>query len=177
MEHLIQARDIGQRVRDARLQAALTQEEAAKRAGISAVAWGNIENGHSIPRPATARKLAEALGIDAGYLLTGKMSAEELPWVDEIPRDTERRSLETRPTKELLTHINFLLASHRATLEAVKKIPEGPHRDKGERDAQDLFEDLTSAMLEMQGRLDANLEVRNSYPFGPKGTFSVFKGY
>src|SRR5215212_5687330 len=69
--HDEEARAIGERVRQARRQEALTQEEAANKADISIFAWGKIEQGRSVPRPETARRIADALDTDAGYLLTG----------------------------------------------------------------------------------------------------------
>ena len=47
----------------------LTQAEVAKKAGISVVAYRNLESGLSDPRPETLRRLAAALGVPLRELL------------------------------------------------------------------------------------------------------------
>src|SRR5215470_4441481 len=59
-------RSFGELLRHYRLQAALTQEELAARAAISAHAISQLERGaRRVPRRDTLRLLAEALGLDA----------------------------------------------------------------------------------------------------------------
>src|SRR5918993_5378515 len=56
----------GPLLRRLRLVAALSQEELAERAGLSARGISALETGHrATPRPETVRLLAEALGLDA----------------------------------------------------------------------------------------------------------------
>lgn len=56
---------IAARLRAAREAAALTQEELAGRAGLSAKAVGALERGERTrPYPHTVRSLADALGLD-----------------------------------------------------------------------------------------------------------------
>jgi Zn-dependent peptidase ImmA (M78 family)/DNA-binding XRE family transcriptional regulator len=62
--------DIGRNVRRARVMAALTQEAAAERAGLSRVAYRSIESGQSRPRSETLHSLATALNVRAGDLMT-----------------------------------------------------------------------------------------------------------
>lgn len=57
----------GMHVHKLRKIAKLTQEEAAKRAGISRVKWSQIENG-SIPSSKTLTKIAEALSTEVAGL-------------------------------------------------------------------------------------------------------------
>jgi transcriptional regulator with XRE-family HTH domain len=66
----------GQRLRRMRQFNVLTQAELAKRAGVSLITVVRLENdeGESNPRPATVRRLAEALGVDASWLLFGEES-------------------------------------------------------------------------------------------------------
>lgn len=50
---------------------ALSQEDLAKRSGVSANTIWRLETQGRVPRPSTRRKLAEALGVDPGALLDG----------------------------------------------------------------------------------------------------------
>jgi transcriptional regulator with XRE-family HTH domain len=70
------------RVRQARLLAGLTQQEAANRAGIHRTAWGSIERGEASPQLRTANAIADALGVDrlAG-LFDATTAAKALPAV------------------------------------------------------------------------------------------------
>lgn len=63
---------IGPRIRHARERAVLSQGEFAQRVGISQNALSRIETGHSRPRMATIRKIAEALGVPPTQLVEGK---------------------------------------------------------------------------------------------------------
>jgi XRE family transcriptional regulator, regulator of sulfur utilization len=56
-------------LRDAR---ALTQEELAKKVGITVTALSRIERNKAEPRATTRRKLAQALGVDPAELVRGE---------------------------------------------------------------------------------------------------------
>jgi transcriptional regulator with XRE-family HTH domain len=60
---------IGQRIRQARRLAVLSQGELALKVGMSQNALSFIETGKSTPRMSTIRKIAEALGIDGAELI------------------------------------------------------------------------------------------------------------
>jgi len=62
---------IGRRVRDLRLQHALTQAELAERAGISRNTLIELEQDSRPARPATVRKVAAALGVKPVRLTIG----------------------------------------------------------------------------------------------------------
>ncbi len=64
---------VGQRVAAKRRQRVLTQKELADKARVAVVTVSRIENGgdDANPRPGTVRRLAAALGVDAGWLLFG----------------------------------------------------------------------------------------------------------
>lgn len=65
------------RLEAARRRKVLTQEELADEAGVSPVTIHRLETGvNENPRPATVRKLALALGVDAGWLLFGEGISE-----------------------------------------------------------------------------------------------------
>ena len=60
---------VGDNVRELRTLSALTQEELADRAGITATALSRIECNEAEPRPSTLRKLAAALGVEPRELI------------------------------------------------------------------------------------------------------------
>jgi len=63
---------IGGRARWARLRAAMSQDDLSERTAIPKATISRIENGHNQrPRFTTIRKLADALGVDPGWLLVG----------------------------------------------------------------------------------------------------------
>jgi transcriptional regulator with XRE-family HTH domain len=66
---------VGNNVRQLRTLAALTQEELATRAGITATALSRIERDEAEPRPSTLRKLATALGVEPRELIKGSNDA------------------------------------------------------------------------------------------------------
>lgn len=86
----------GERVREARRRAAITQVELAGRAGLSADSVVKIETGHHSPRPTTLRKLAAALGVEVGELMEAPPEVLQRP---RKPRGTprERRVQMSRP--------------------------------------------------------------------------------
>jgi transcriptional regulator with XRE-family HTH domain len=57
------------RLREWRTRKALTQQELADRSGTTKANISRIESGEQLPRPATVRKLAEALGITTEQLI------------------------------------------------------------------------------------------------------------
>ena len=62
-------------VRTLRLRQGWTQRQLAERARISPEAVWTIENGRKHPRAATARLLADALGVGQGELLGAQAGA------------------------------------------------------------------------------------------------------
>ncbi len=60
---------IGTRLKRAREQALLTQQELAERAGLGFPTISRIENDHVEPHFRTIRKLAKALGVDPAELV------------------------------------------------------------------------------------------------------------
>lgn len=59
---------IGEKIREARTQAGLSQEELAKRAMITRRSVSSYENGTSIPKNSIMPHLARALGVTVQYL-------------------------------------------------------------------------------------------------------------
>lgn len=103
-----------------RLAAGLTQEELAERAGLSPRGVAYLEAEGRVPRPATVRRLAAALGLDAGDAAAVQAAADllgdgssveashrlEVPLTAILGRDgatAEAASLLRRPGVRLLT--------------------------------------------------------------------------
>lgn len=59
-----------------RLLGGESQLSLATRAGISERSYNKIENGHAQPRPATVKKLAEALGVPVREIVTVVQDAD-----------------------------------------------------------------------------------------------------
>ncbi len=65
-------RTVGDRLRWARLRAALTMDELSERTGVTKTTISRIETGrNAAPRVSTMRQLGLALGVDPGWLLAG----------------------------------------------------------------------------------------------------------
>lgn len=62
---------IGHRLKDLRIQRALTQEELAEKAGIGKNTVNRMERNLTEPHMSTVRKLADALGVDPAELVKG----------------------------------------------------------------------------------------------------------
>jgi len=74
--------EIGRRVRVARVQAKLTQELLARKAGLTRGSITNIESGAQAPPPYRLVRLASALGVKPADLLPGLQE----PWQEnELP--------------------------------------------------------------------------------------------
>jgi DNA-binding XRE family transcriptional regulator len=58
------AKEVRMKLRAWRAQRVLSQKKLADRAGLSVFTIVAIENGKQLPRPETAQKLAEALGVN-----------------------------------------------------------------------------------------------------------------
>lgn len=59
----------GQRVREARLAAGLTQEALAEAAGLHPTFISNVERGYRVPTVATLLRLAGGLDVPPGVLV------------------------------------------------------------------------------------------------------------
>ena len=69
---------IADRLRDARKQAAMTQEEVAERVGVHPLTISHFETGRVSPKLETLVRLAAALGTTVGALL-GETEPPALP--------------------------------------------------------------------------------------------------
>jgi transcriptional regulator with XRE-family HTH domain len=62
---------LGHRIKQARAAFPYSQRELAELVALSYAQLNRIERGHSVPRPATVRKIAEVLGVSARWLVSG----------------------------------------------------------------------------------------------------------
>ncbi len=62
----------GQRLRELRVQRALSLRALGKRSGVTFATINNLENGNRPARLATIRKLADALGVEPKELMKGE---------------------------------------------------------------------------------------------------------
>ena len=70
---------IGARLKQARERKVLSQEDLSGLSGVTEATISRMENGKSGPtRPSTARKLAEALSVEASWLLFGDQEPTEV---------------------------------------------------------------------------------------------------
>lgn len=68
---------VGQRIRMAREQQGLRQEDLAEKAGIQRPNIARIEKGKHLPSISTLQKVARALGLDMSALMTAPATSEE----------------------------------------------------------------------------------------------------
>jgi len=62
----------GQRLRQLRVERALSLRSLGERSGVTFATINNLENGNRPARLATIRKLAEALGVEPKALMKGE---------------------------------------------------------------------------------------------------------
>ena len=62
----------GQRIRELRVQRALSLRALGERSGVTFATINNLENGHRPARLVTIRKLAEALDVEPKELMKGE---------------------------------------------------------------------------------------------------------
>ncbi len=77
---------VGSRLKHLRETKAWTQSDLSVKAGVTALTILRIENGKTHPRLPTVRKLADALGVDPGWLLFGEDESNDAREHKETPR-------------------------------------------------------------------------------------------
>ena len=65
---------VGERIREARRSAKLTQDQLAQKLGISTVTLNRYEKGHRSPDAAFLNQMVVQMGCDSRWLLTGQCS-------------------------------------------------------------------------------------------------------
>lgn len=77
---------LGKRIREARSEQNLTQQELAEKAGICGMYLGEIERGVKMPSMNSFIKIIEALNISADYVLRDEVSSGWEYVCDDIAR-------------------------------------------------------------------------------------------
>jgi transcriptional regulator with XRE-family HTH domain len=84
--------NLGQRIRQAREQAHVSQVELARRIGISANALCSIEAGETDPRASRIVAIAQELGVSTDTLLLGKPATGHREHKPPAPRRRPRQA-------------------------------------------------------------------------------------
>lgn len=92
--------EIGSRIRDARIQQKLTQEEASERCDITSSYYGNIERGDKKMSLETLMKISKGLGISTDKILFGEIPDKEL-WMELLLKEIQHDADETQFEKYL----------------------------------------------------------------------------
>lgn len=107
--------ELGPRVRQARVQAGLTQAELAERADMADATLSRIERNRLVPSVALTKRLADALGVPVDALLSQKLP--------KAPRNTLRpaearllglvRDLDDTAVDDVARALRILLTVHK----------------------------------------------------------------
>lgn len=87
-------KDLGNRVRIARKQQDLTQEELAKKAGLSASFLGHIERGTRVASLDSLVDLCNALNVSPEYMLSGSLNRFEKNIPENVTSDEREKLME-----------------------------------------------------------------------------------
>ena len=101
---------MGDRIREARKNSKLTQEQLAERLDLSVEFISNIERGLKLPSLQVFTKMIEVLNVSADYLLRDSVSTSELFGGNSIGRKIERLTPKQKIALSALidTYINYL---------------------------------------------------------------------
>ncbi len=77
--------DLGNRIREARIQKGYTQQALADIAGIGLMYLGEIERGVKMPSLSVFIKIVDALDVSADYVLRNELKSGERFIFDDLP--------------------------------------------------------------------------------------------
>lgn len=117
---------IGSRIKELREAANFTQEELAKRVGVTKSAIGNYEQNISSPKESVLYNLIEALNCDANYIFQDGMniSSSKLDLtVNEQDHIRKYRTLNTdgKEVVDIILDREYEFAEYRKKIEDIKK--------------------------------------------------------
>ena len=141
---------IGERIKEFRLKAGLTQSELAAKLGIPYQSIGQWERGLRSPKIETLQKIAEALGVEPWELMgydgsirvdTGKHSDKPLSeQIEDLHKAMQRLGEAFKPTDDEMLKMNcnavfsymekMTRAAQAVTVKTVKAISEVPENQK-----------------------------------------------
>lgn len=91
-------RELGQKIREARLTKHYTQDVLAEKAEIGTMYLGEIERGIKMPSMKVFIKIIEALDISADYVLRNELSTGKEYVYDELTKKLENLTPKQRKT-------------------------------------------------------------------------------
>ncbi len=118
---------IGKRIKEARLNKSLTQEELAKMVGVTKGAIANYENNTSHPKETVMYALINALGVDANFLFQDFVETKQAPFLSDeamkLASDYENQ-MDDRGRETVRAVADFEIARKKAKeqLEAAEEI-------------------------------------------------------
>ncbi|MDE5992225.1 MAG: helix-turn-helix domain-containing protein [Oscillospiraceae bacterium] len=95
--------DIGNKIKKARMQSGLTQEEAAEALGVSRQTISNWENGKTYPDIVSVVKMSDLYNISLDRLL--KENSSESGYLDYLGKSTDVAASKDKLTKIILTAV------------------------------------------------------------------------
>ena len=90
-------------LKEARRRRVLSQRELARRAGVVQRTIVEAEAGRQVPRPATMRKLAEALGVEVADVDEFRAAIEDAVAAKAAPKPAGEHGPSSRRTRALRT--------------------------------------------------------------------------
>lgn len=91
-------KELGQKIREARVAKGYTQEKLAEKADIGIMYMGEIERGVKLPSMKVFIRIIEALDISADYVLRNELSSGKNYIFDELTKKLENLTPQQRKT-------------------------------------------------------------------------------
>ena len=132
----------GDRIRNARKKAGLTQKELGEKLGVTGSLIGIYETNRRKPKPDTLQRMADALGISYVDLLSDEDIHQRIDSVTtQINMYTKAAELASRSVDKCINDLNALMGKH-------KNIESEPVLEKSDVSCDDMF-DLYSKKLQI----------------------------
>lgn len=132
----------GEKTKQARLAANMTQSALAKKAGISERSLYTYEQGSIMPRSNNVRKIAKALNVSVGYLLDDSQSVLQRNTGQDCVSDCEGKETSHKNAQkatDILNQITALFAGN----------------DLSEKEKDHLFQFVMEVYLESKKKLSS----------------------
>ncbi len=100
----------GEKTKQARLAANMTQSALAEKAGISERSLYAYEQGSIMPRSSNVRKIAEALNVSVGYLLDDSKTYARKDTGQDTSSDCEEKEINYKKTHKAADILNGITA-------------------------------------------------------------------